>query len=66
MRLPLSQNCLKYCLTDCPFFLDHYRPLEKLPSTIEELVRIIHEGFKVTASHEETHRVEVRLDGVKS
>jgi hypothetical protein len=35
-------------------------------TTIEDLARMINEGFKTTATKEDINRVEVRLDGVES
>jgi hypothetical protein len=34
--------------------------------TIEKLAEMINEGFKSTASKEDIHRVEVRLDRIES
>ena len=34
--------------------------------TIEDLARIINEGFKTTAIKEDINRVEVRLEGIES
>jgi hypothetical protein len=34
--------------------------------TIEDLARIINEGFKTTATKEDINRVEVRLEGIES
>jgi hypothetical protein len=34
--------------------------------TIEDLARMINEGFKTTATKENINRVEVRLDGIES
>jgi hypothetical protein len=36
------------------------------PTTIEDLARMINEGFKTTASKEDIQRVESRLDGVET
>ena len=35
-------------------------------TTIDDLARMINEGFKTTATKEDINRVEVRLDGVES
>jgi hypothetical protein len=35
-------------------------------TTIDDLARMINEGFKTTASKEDVQRVEARLDGVES
>jgi tetrahydromethanopterin S-methyltransferase subunit G len=40
--------------------------MEKLPTTIEKLARMIHEGFKDTASKEDVKAVTTRLDGIDS
>ena len=36
------------------------------PTTIEDLTRMINEGFKTTATKEDINRVEARLDGIES
>jgi hypothetical protein len=35
-------------------------------TTIEDLARMINEGFTTTATKEDINRVEVRLDGIES
>jgi hypothetical protein len=35
-------------------------------TTIEDLARMINEGFKTTATKEDINKVEVRLDGIES
>jgi len=40
--------------------------MKETPTTIEDLARMINEGFKTTATKEDINRVEVRLDSVES
>jgi hypothetical protein len=40
--------------------------MAKTTITIEDLARMINEGFKTTATKEDINRVEVRRDGIDS
>jgi hypothetical protein len=40
--------------------------MKKNLTIIEDLARMINEGFKTTATKEDINRVEVRLDGIET